>query len=104
MNLENYEEVAISREHLAKQLNFLKDNLELTASFYEGKLLTINLPAFVNFKIIHTEAAIKGDAVKAGTKSAMIETNYKIQVPLFIKEGDIIKVDTRTGKYIERIS
>jgi len=104
MDLENYEEIAISKNRLKDQLHFLKDNLELSASFYDGELLTISLPAFVNFKILHTEAAIKGDTVKAGTKSATIETKHTIQVPLFIKQGDIVKIDTRTGKYLERAS
>jgi elongation factor P len=65
--------------------------------------LNINLPNFVEFEIKHTEPGIKGDTAKSGTKPAEIETGAAVQVPLFINEGDRIKVDTRTGQYVERV-
>lgn len=102
MNQENYEEVAVAEENLGDKIRFLKDNLELSAYYHKDEVLNVNLPNFIEFTITHTEPGIKGDTAKSGTKPAKIETGATIQVPLFINEGDRIKVDTRTGGYIER--
>lgn len=102
MDQGNFEEIALRGNILADKVKFLKDNLEVVGYFYKGKALNINLPNFIDFKIIHTEPGIKGDTAKSGTKPAEIETGAIIQVPLFIDTGDTIKVDTRTGEYIER--
>ncbi|MBU1999112.1 MAG: elongation factor P [Candidatus Omnitrophota bacterium] len=102
MDQENYEEVGISRESIDEKAKFLKDNLDVIALQYKDQILTVNLPNFVEYNIVHTEPGIKGDTAKSGTKSAEIETGAIIQVPLFVNEGDRIKVDTRTGGYIER--
>ena len=104
MDQENFEEVAVSEDALGDKAKFLKDNLEVMGYFYKQDTLNINLPFFGEFKIIHTEPGIKGDTAKSGTKLAEIETGASIQVPLFINEGDTIKVDTRTGGYIERVN
>jgi len=104
MDQENYEEVAISEENIGDNAKFLKDNLEVAAYFYKGDFLNISLPMFIEFKITHTEPGIKGDTSKSGTKPAEIETGATIQVPLFVDEGDKIRIDTRTGTYIERVS
>ncbi len=104
MDQENFEEVAISEDALGDKTKFLKDNLEVMGYFYKHDTLNINLPFFIEVKITHTEPGIKGDTAKSGTKPAEIETGASIQVPLFINEGDVIKVDTRTGGYIERVS
>ncbi len=103
MDQENYEEVAISTENVGDKAKFLKDNLEVQAYFFKNDFLNINLPNFVEFEIKHTEPGIKGDTAKSGTKPAEIETGAAVQVPLFINEGDRIKVDTRTGQYVERV-
>ncbi|MBI4972746.1 MAG: elongation factor P [Candidatus Omnitrophica bacterium] len=103
MDQDNFEEITIPKEIIGDRIKFLKDNLEVTASFYEGEALAINLPNFIEFTIKHTEPGIKGDTAKSGTKSAEIETGATIQVPLFINTGDKIKVDTRTGIYVERV-
>lgn len=104
MDQENFEEIAISEEGIADNKRFLKDNLEVIGFFFKGDTLNVNLPNFIEFKIIHTEPGIKGDTAKSGTKPAEIETGASIQVPLFINEGDVIKVDTRTGGYVERVN
>ncbi len=104
MDQDNFEEIAISEESLGDKKKFLKDNLEVSGYFYKGDTLTVNLPNFIEFEITHTEPGIKGDTAKSGTKPAQIETGATIQVPLFINTGDRIRVDTRTGEYIERIS
>jgi elongation factor P len=102
MDQQNFEEISVHQSILANKENFLKDNLEVNGYFYKGKTLSINLPNFVDFKVTHTEPGIKGDTAKGGSKLAQIETGATIQVPLFINAGDTIKVDTRTGGYIER--
>jgi len=104
MDQETFEELGLSEDVLKDKVLFLKDNLEVTAFLYEKEILTINLPNFINFKVVYTEAGIKGDTVKLGTKSATIESGAVIQVPLFIETGDIIKVDTRSKEYVERIN
>lgn len=102
MDQENFEEITVSEESLGEKKKFLKDNLEVVGYFYKDETLNINLPNFIEFTITNTEPGIKGDTAKSGTKPATIETGASIQVPLFIDSGDRIKVDTRTGTYIER--
>lgn len=104
MDQENYEDVAISADNVGGNKKFLKDNIEVSAYFYKDDFLNINLPNFVEFEIKHTEPGIKGDTAKSGTKPAEIETGATVQVPLFINAGDRIKVDTRSGEYVERVA
>lgn len=104
MDQENFEDLAISEEAIADKKQFLKDNLEVSGYFFKGDTLTVNLPNFIQFRITGTEPGIKGDTAKSGTKPAEIETGAVIQVPLFINTGDTIKVDTRSGGYVERVS
>lgn len=104
MDQENFEEVAIPEGAVGNKKRFLKDNLEVAGYFYKGQTLNISLPFFIEFTIAHTEPGIKGDTAKSGTKPAEIETGAIIQVPLFINVGDRIKIDTRSGEYIERVS
>ena len=103
MDQDNFEEITISKEILGDKTKFLKDNLDITAYSYKNEILSINLPNFIEFKIIHTEPGIKGDTAKSGTKPAEIETGAIVQVPLFIDTRDKIKIDTRTGDYVERV-
>jgi len=103
MDQDNFEEISISEDSIGDNKKFLKDNLEVMGYFYKNETLNVNLPNFIEFKVIHTEPGIKGDTAKSGTKPAQIETGAIIQVPLFIDTGDKIKVDTRTGEYIERV-
>ncbi|MFH0940472.1 MAG: elongation factor P, partial [Candidatus Omnitrophota bacterium] len=99
---ETYEDIAIEKTKLREAHKFLKDDLEVTALYYKGELVTAILPNFVVYTITHTEPGIKGDTAKSGGKPATIETGAIIQVPLFIDVGTKVKVDTRTGEYIER--
>ena len=104
MDQENYEEVALPDDVLGDKKKFLKDNIEASGYFYKNEPLNINLPNFIEFKIIATEPGIKGDTAKSGTKPAEIESGATVQVPLFINVGDVIKLDTRTGQYVERVN
>ena len=103
MDQDNFEEVTISEEAIETKKKFLKDNLEVSGFFYKNEVINIELPFFVEYKIVHTESGIKGDTAKGGTKPAEIETGATVQVPLFINLGDTIRVDTRTGGYVERV-
>jgi elongation factor P len=102
MDQENYEEVVISKERLKDAIKFLKDEIDVAASTYKDQVIKVTLPNFIVFEITETEPGIKGDTAKSGTKPAKIETGATIQVPLFVNVGDRIKVDTRSGQYVER--
>lgn len=104
MDQDNYEEIVISEDSLRDNKKFLKDNLEVCGYFYGNQTLNVSLPNFIEFKITYTEPGIKGDTAKGGTKPAEIEGGATVQVPLFINTGDTIKIDTRTGGYVERIN
>jgi elongation factor P len=103
MDQDNFEEITVSQDNLGDKNKFLKDNLDVTGYFYKNESLNINLPNFIEFEVVHTEPGIKGDTAKSGTKPAQIETGATVQVPLFINVGDKIKIDTRTGEYVERV-
>lgn len=104
MDQDNFEEITVSEDAIGENHKFLKDNLEVSGYFFKNEPLSINLPNFIEFEIVNTEPGIKGDTAKSGTKPAEVETGTSIQVPLFINVGDRIKVDTRTGGYVERIN
>ena len=104
MNTETFEQLLITESQLGDKKNFLKEGMVVTLVMMEDSLLDVNLPTFVEFKIMKSAIATKTDTISAQTKSAVLETGYTIGVPPFIKEGDIIKVDTRTGAYVERVS
>ncbi|MBN1405463.1 MAG: elongation factor P [Candidatus Omnitrophica bacterium] len=102
MDTENYEQLHVDKAMLGKSINFLKENMEASLSFYEDRFMDIALPVSVELKITHTEPGIKGDTARATYKPATVETGAVVQVPLFVKMGDIIRIDTRTGEYLER--
>jgi len=104
MDQDNYEDVVISEDALGETKKFLKENTDVSGYFYKNEILNVSLPFFINFKITYTEPGIKGDTAKGSNKPAEIETGTTVQVPLFINTGDTIKVDTRTGTYIERVN
>jgi len=103
MDLANYEEIAVSKKLVDDEIKFLQDNLEVKGLFYKNKILKIDLPIFIEAEIMHTEPGFKGDSSKAGTKPGQIDTGTTIQIPLFIEIGDKVKIDTRTGQYVERV-
>lgn len=104
MDTDTFEQIPISSNHIGEKKKFLLENLKVTLIFYKGKPISIELPFFIEAKIVKTEPGIKGDSVSTNYKPALMETGAKIQVPLFIEEGDIIKVDTRSGEYITRVN
>ena len=103
LDQETFDEAVIDKHRLKDVVGFLKDNLDVLATFFQQELLNISLPTFIKLTVTHTEMGLKGDSARAGTKPAGLETGITIQVPLFINQGDTIRVDTRTGKYVERL-
>ena len=104
MDEENYEQTALSAEQLGDTVNYLKEGMSLGISSYKGELVGVELPITVELKVIDTGPGFKGNTATAGNKPAKLETGITIQVPLFINNEDVIKVDTRTGSYLERVS
>lgn len=102
MDSETYEQISLTEQKIKDARRFLKENTDVTVLMYEGDILSIKLPMFINLKVIEAEPGVRGDTVKAGTKSAKLETGATVQVPLFINTGNVIKIDTRTGEYIGR--
>lgn len=102
MDTASYEQVALEKDILGDSVKFLKEDMEITVSLYDGKIIGITLPIFVVLTIADTEPGIRGDTSRAGMKPAKLETGATIQIPLFIDKGDQVKIDTRTGEYVER--
>ncbi len=104
MDEETFEQTPIAAEQLGDTLDYLKEGMSLEISSYKGKLIGVELPVAVELEVVDTGPGFKGDTATAGNKAAKLETGITIQVPLFINNGDVIKVDTRTGEYLERVS
>jgi len=104
LDQESYEMVGISEEIVGEAAMFIKDDMECKILLYEGNPTAVEIPTFVALKITYTEPGVKGDTVSGATKVAQLETGAKVQVPLFINQGEVIKVDTRTCSYVERVS
>jgi len=104
MDEETFEQLPVNASHLGDALNYLKEGMSLEVSSYKGELVGVELPITVELEVTQTEPGFKGNTATAGNKPARLETGLKIQVPLFVSQGDIIKVDTRNGTYLERVS
>ncbi len=103
MNTETYDQLALTKDQLGNVANYLKDGTTAELMTYNDEPLGIELPPSVEMKITYTEPGFKGDTATGGTKPATLETGLTVQVPLFVKTGDVIRVDTRTDSYIERV-
>ena len=104
MDEETFEQTPLSINQLGDALNYMKEGTSLEVLSYKGKLVSVELPITVELQVIETGPGFKGDTATAGNKPAKLETGITIQVPLFINSGDVIKVDTRDGSYLERVS
>lgn len=102
MNQSNYEQVALNDEDVGEAKNFLIDNMDCVIMFFNGKAIGVDCPNTVVLKVTKTDPNFKGNTVTGATKPAVLETGYSVNVPMHINEGDLLKVDTRTGEYIER--
>jgi len=103
MNTETYEQKALPASVLGDAVNYLTDGLTLGLLTYEGEPLDIDLPTTVDLRVIEAPPGFAGDTAGSATKQVTVETGIKVTVPLFINEGDIIRVDTRTGEYVTRV-
>jgi elongation factor P len=103
MDMNTYEQISVPATVIGNLVKFLKENMEADAIYLEDELIGIEIPAIIEMTIAESEPGIKGDSVSNMTKMAKLETGADIKVPLFIKVGDKIKVDTRTGEYVERV-
>ena len=102
MNRETYETIAVNRDRVAENANYLKDNEECSVLTYGEEAISVELGAAVILTVAETEPGIRGDTAQGGTKPAKMETGLIVNVPLFVNTGDKIKVDTRSGAYLER--
>ncbi|RLC66825.1 MAG: elongation factor P [Chloroflexi bacterium] len=103
MDTETYEQKPVSASVLEEQIPYLKENLELILSTYEGQALDVELPTTVELEVVKAPLAVAGDTATGAEKKVTLETGLEVQVPLFIEEGDVIRVDTRTGEYVTRV-
>lgn len=103
MDNETFEQIVLTAEQMGEAALFLTDNLNVKVLFFNKNPVAVELPTFVELKVTQTEPGVRGDTASGGSKPATLESGAVIQVPLFINEGDRVKVDTRTGTYIERV-
>ena len=103
MDTEDYSQLPLNHAQVEDALNFIKENMQVTIKFYKGEAFSVEPPNFVELQITHSEPGVKGDTAIGATKPATLETGYTIQVPLFVEEGEFVRVDTRTGTYMERV-
>jgi elongation factor P len=103
MDTENYEQVHISEKMVGEGAEFVKEGEGVDILFNGTEAIGVELPIFVVLKVTYAEAGMKGDTVSNVTKPAKVETGATVNVPLFVKEGDVLKIDTRTGEYVERV-
>jgi len=103
MNTETFEQIALDEEVLGDAVKFLIPNLRLKVVFYQGKPMGVELPPTVDLRVVETEPTVKGATVTAVNKPATLETGLVIQVPPFVEPGDLVRVDTAEGTYLERV-
>ncbi len=103
MDNETFEQFAIPASVLGEAAKFLKDGMEVKLTFYKGEPLDVELPITVDMEVVQAEVAVRGDTATGVTKKVVTETGLEVQVPAFVKQGDVIRVDTRTGAYVTRV-
>lgn len=102
MDLESYEQLGLTMDQVEDAIPFVKENTNVTVRFFKNAPFSVAAPNFVELEVTHTEPGFKGDTTSTTFKPATLETGYNIMVPLFIEIGDMLRVDTRTGEYMER--
>ena len=103
MDTESYDQIALNAEAVGDALKFVKENEMVKICSYNGNVFAIEPPLFVELEITDTEPGFKGDTATGATKPAVVETGAKVMVPLFVEQGEVIKIDTRTGEYLSRV-
>jgi len=103
MDTESYEQTSLTAGQLGDGKDWLKENMEIEVLYHNGQPIGVEVPMFVELQIVQTDPGIKGDTASGGNKPATLETGAVVKVPLYMEEGEVIKIDTRTGEYIERV-
>ncbi len=103
MDTTSYEQVSLSELQLGDSISYLKENMEIKVLYHKGAPINIEVPMFVELAIAKTDPGVRGDTASGGSKPATLETGAVVKVPFYLNEGDVIKVDTRTGTFIERV-
>ena len=104
MDLETYDQPAIRADVIGEASGFLKENMEVKLTFYEGEAIDIELPMTVDLKVVRAEASVRGDTATGVTKRVTVETGAAVECPQFVNEGDTIRIDTRDGSYVTRVT
>ena len=103
MDTESYDQVGLNADKVGDSLKFVKENEMVKVCSHNGNVFAVEAPLFVELEVTETEPGFKGDTVQGGTKPATLETGATIQVPMFIDNGDILRIDTRDGRYVTRV-
>ena len=103
MDMESFEQVPLDKGKLSENFQFVKENEIVRINSYKGNVFGVEPPNFVELKVTHSEPAVRGDTATNSLKPATLETGVTVKVPMFIEEGDVLKIDTRTGEYLERV-
>ncbi len=103
MNTSTYVQEFLNPDQVGDAINFLKENTVCSILFFEGKPIGLSLPNFVDLRLVETDPWAKGDTAAGSTKPATLETGHVVQVPPFVEEGELVRIDTRTGEYVERV-
>ena len=104
MDQNNFETIHVTTDQVGDASGYLQEGIKLSVLYYKGNPISIELPNFVELAVTETDPGLKGDTAQGGLKKAKMETGLQVNVPLFIKEGEVLKIDTRTGEYIERVN
>ena len=103
MDTTSYEQISMNEKQLGDSISYLKENMEIKVLYHKGQPINIDVPMFVELEIAKTDPGVRGDTASGGSKPATLETGAVIKVPFYLNEGDVVKVDTRTGTFIERV-
>jgi len=103
MDQATFETIHLTTDQVGDAVNFMQEGIKLKVLYFNSKPITVDIPNFVELKVVETDPGLKGDTATGGMKKAKMETGLEIKVPLFIKEGEVLRIDTRTSEYMERV-
>lgn len=103
MDMDTYDQIMVRRDQFGEGIKYLKENMEVSVLMHEGRVVGVEIPWFVELQVVETDPGVRGDTASGGSKPAVLETGAVVRVPFHINVGDIIKVDTRTDQYLERV-
>ncbi len=103
MDSESYEQFSLTADHIGDGAKWLKENMTVQILYHNAEPINVEVPMFVELKAVKADPGVKGDTASGGTKPATLETGAVVKVPLYLEEGEVIKIDTRTGEYLERV-